>query len=97
MSQWGRFLAKRTNLAFLNEINAIRFPCRNRLSFSARRIKRRRQSRSGAHVVKEATARLLPGAKFAPVLPVPESTGKQKSARSNKLRLTPATVYVSFL
>ena len=48
MSQWGRFLAKRTNLAFLNEINAIWFPYRNRLSFSARRIKRRRQSRSGA-------------------------------------------------
>jgi hypothetical protein len=56
MSQWGRLLSKRTNLAFLNEINAIWFPYRNRLSFSARRIKRRRQSRSGAHVVKEATA-----------------------------------------
>ena len=29
MSQWGRLLSKRTNLAFLNEINAIWFPYRN--------------------------------------------------------------------
>jgi hypothetical protein len=40
---------------------------------------------------------LLPGAKFDEVAPVPESTGKQKSARSNELGLTPAAVFVSFL
>jgi hypothetical protein len=48
-------MGKTTNKQY---VPALRFPFRNRLSFSARRIKRRRQSRSGApaHVVKEATA-----------------------------------------
>jgi hypothetical protein len=36
MSQWGRLLSKGTNLAFLNEINAIWFPYRRRAAIPAR-------------------------------------------------------------